>query len=136
MVLSGGRRPTSGHGRTGTAGPASLCVSSSAAHSSCAEQSYGEERRELLLIAPRVAEPAMGCRVEQDVSTATMGAASTEGPTVTGERIHMASPARAVTAQGLAPERGRLLASGLSEAVVNTIQSARAPSTCSLYTLK
>ena len=37
---------------------------------------------------------------------------------------------------GLAPERARLLESGLSDAVIETVQAARATSTRSLYTLK
>src|SRR4029434_3713721 len=53
-----------------------------------------------------------------------------------GARNGLASPARTVASQGLAPERSRLLASGLSDAVQATIQSDRAVSTRALYTLK
>ena len=48
----------------------------------------------------------------------------------------MQAPSGVVASQSLAPERCRLLASGLSDAVVATIQSARALSTRALYTLK
>ena len=58
------------------------------------------------------------------------------GCALTGPRDG-APPARCLgTAVGLAPERLILQGKGLPETVINTIQSARAPSTSSLYAAK
>src|SRR4029434_6991045 len=62
--------------------------------------------------------------------------ASAERPPNAGAQDSVAPPSGVVPSQSLAPERCRLIASGLSDAVVATIQSARAVSTRALYTLK
>src|SRR4029434_2818063 len=57
-------------------------------------------------------------------------------PPNAGAQDGVAPPSGVVASQSLAPERCRLIASGLSDAVVATIQSARALATRALYTLK
>src|SRR4029434_6037021 len=73
---------------------------------------------------------------DQYVSATALGAASAERPPNTGAQDSVASLSGVVASQSLAPERCRLIASGLPDAVVATIQSARAVSTQALYTLK
>ena len=75
--------------------------------------------------SPPLAQSAVVGGSDQYVGATTLGAASLERPPIAGARNGLASPARTVASQGLA--------SGLSDAVVATIQSARA---VSLYTLK
>ena len=57
-------------------------------------------------------------------------------PPNAGAQDSVAPLSGVVASQSLAPERCRLIASGLSDAAVATIQSARAVSTRALYTLK
>ena len=71
----------------------------------------------------------MGGRSSQYVSAAALGAASAERPPNAGAQDSVAPPSGVVASQSLAAERYRLIASGLSGAVVGTIQSARAVST-------
>src|SRR4029434_1320053 len=59
---------------------------------------------------------------------------SSERPPNAGAQDSVAPPS--VASQSLAPERCRLIASSLSDAVVATIQSGRAGSSRALYTLK
>src|SRR4029434_519792 len=87
-------------------------------------------------MAPPLAQSAVGGRSSQYVSAAVLGAASAERPPNAGAQDSVASPSRVVASQSLAPERCRLTASGLSDALVATIQSAREVSTRALYTLK
>ena len=86
--------------------------------------------------SPPLAQSAVGGGSIQYVSATALGAASTERPPNADAQDSVAPPSGAVASQGLAPERCRLLASGLSDTVVATIQSARAVSTRALYTLK
>ena len=65
-----------------------------------------------------------------------MDASSKGGPLVSGRReIVPLLPSRA-KAGSLAPERDRLLALGLPDAVARTMQEARAPSTRAAYTYR
>src|SRR4029434_10007685 len=112
-----------------------VCVSPSSAPPACSEQSSG--RGQIIVIdSPPLAQPAVGSGSIQYVSATALGAASMERPPNAGAQDSVAPPSGAVGSQGLAPESCRLIASGLSDAVVATIQSARAVSTRSLYTLK
>ena len=115
------------------AGHALVCVSPDPSPPACAEQNNGGGQRITVSGSP-LAQSAMGCGSEQNVSATVLGAASSERPPITGTRHDLASPAGAVAA--VAPERSRLLASGLSDSVVATIPSARAVSTRSLYMLE
>src|SRR4029434_7528336 len=108
--------------------PAPVCVSPSSAPPACAGQGSGLGQI-IVIDSPPLAQPAVGSRSDQYVSATALGAASSD-------RDSLASPSGAVASQGLAPERSRLLASGLSDAVVATIPSARAVSTQALYALK
>ncbi len=65
-----------------------------------------------------------------------MGAPALEGPTLPGERSPVPPLSSGAQAGGLAPERDRLLALGLPEPVVATIQQARAPSTRAAYSYR
>ena len=123
LVLVGGRRPPTGCGRISppVAGHALVCVSPDPSPPACAEQNNGGGQRIAVSGTP-LAQSAMGCGSEQNVSATVLGAASSERPPITGTRHDLASPAGAVAA--VAPERSRLLASGLSDSVVATIQSA------------
>ena len=112
-----------------------VCISSGPSPPACAEQNNGGGQENTDSGSP-LAQSAMVCRSVQNVGAAVLGAASSERPPITGTRHNLVSPVRAVAAQSLAPERNRLLASGLSDSVVATIQSARAVSTRSLYTLE
>src|SRR4029434_7906981 len=73
--------------------------------------------------SPPLAQSAVGCRSGQYVSGAALGAASAERPPNAGAQDSVAPTSRVVASQSLAPERCRLIASGLSDAVVATIQS-------------
>src|SRR4029434_5380078 len=84
--------------------------------------------------SPPLAQSAVGGRSSQYVSAAALGAASAERPPNAGAQDSVAPPSGVVASQSLAPQR--LIASGLSDAVVATIQSPRAVSTRALYTLK
>src|SRR4029434_10419051 len=86
--------------------------------------------------SPPLAQSAVGGRSSQYVSAAVLGAASAERPPNAGAQDNVAPPSGVVASQSLAPERCRLIASGVSDAVVASIQSARAVSTRALYTLK
>ena len=110
---------------------APICVSPDSAPPACAEQGSGRGQR-IVIDSPPLAQPAVGGRSGQYVSAAALGAASAERPPNTGAQDSVASPSRVVASQSLAPERCRLIASGLSDAVVATIQSARAVSTRAL----
>src|SRR4029434_684805 len=137
LVLARGRRPSARHRRAGppVAEPAPICFSPDPAPPASAVQGSG--RGQIIDIdSPPLAQSAVGGRSIQYVSATALGAASAERPPNTGAQDSVASPSGAVASQGLAPERCRLLASGLSDAVVATIQSARAMSTRALYTLK
>ena len=62
-----------------------------------------------------------------------MGTPTAQGPAVSGERNPVPPLPSGAQVGGLAPERDRLLALGLSVPVVRTIQEARAPSTRMAY---
>ncbi|XP_078025738.1 uncharacterized protein LOC144463846 [Epinephelus lanceolatus] len=64
---------------------------------------------------------------------AAMGAPAPEGPALPGERSPVPPLSSGAQAGGLAPERERLLALGLPEPVVATMQHARAPSMRAAY---
>ncbi|MGH0151776.1 UNVERIFIED_CONTAM: hypothetical protein FKN15_043109 [Acipenser sinensis] len=67
---------------------------------------------------------------------ASSGRSTSLGSPQSGERLSLAPRTGQVLAMGLAPERNRWLALGLSDVVVGTLQSAKADSTRSLYTYK
>lgn len=64
---------------------------------------------------------------------AAMGAPAPEGPPLPGERSPVPPLSIGAQAGGLAPERERLLALGLPEPVVATMQHAQAPSKRAVY---
>ena len=66
-------------------------------------------------------------------SRTSLGAPSLAGPPVPGLRDSVPSISPGAQALGLAPERSELLAMGLPQSVVSTIQGARAPSTQVAY---
>ncbi len=66
----------------------------------------------------------------------SLGDSSQEGSPLTGRMHTGASPPGVMEAVGVAPEGARLIASGLSTEVVETILQSRAPSTRKLYALK
>src|SRR4029434_4746082 len=136
LVLARGRRPPTRHRRAGppVAEPASVCFSPDSAPSAGAEQSSGRGQR-IVIDSPPLAQPAVGSGSNQYVSATALRTASAERPPNTGEQDSVAPPSGVVASQSLAPERCRLIASGLSDAVVATIQSARAVSTRALYTM-
>src|SRR4029434_11362393 len=72
--------------------------------------------------SPPLAQPAVGGRSGQYVSAAVLGAASTEKPPNAGAQDGVAPPSGAVASQSLAPERCRLISSGLADAVVAAIR--------------
>src|SRR4029434_5081792 len=115
--------------------PTPICFSPNSAPPAGAAQSSGRGQR-IVIDSPLLAQPAVGSGSIQYVSATALGAASTERPPNAGAQDSVAPPSGAVASQGLARERCRLIASGLSDAVVATIQSARAVSTRALYTLK
>src|SRR4029434_2540196 len=137
LVLASGRRSPTRHRRAGppVASPTPICFSPSSAPPACAGQGSGRGQG-IDIDSPPLAQSAVGGRSGQYVSAAALGAASAEGPPNAGAQDSVTSPSRVVASQSLAPERCRLIASGLSDAVVATIQSARAVSTQALYTLK
>src|SRR4029434_7307802 len=137
LVLARGRQPPTRHRRAEppVAEPAPICVSPSSAPPACAGQGSGRGQR-IVIDSPPLAQPAVGSGSGQYVSAAALGAASMERPPNAGAQDSVAPPSGVVASQSLAPERCRLIASGLSDAVVATIQSARAVSTRALYTLK
>lgn len=79
-----------------------------------------------------MAQPVLVRRPEQPDSGVTVGRPPSMGPVNTGVRLSVAPSAGALGTDGLPAERLRLSAVGLSDAVVGTIQSARAPSTHTL----
>ena len=127
LVLARGRQPPTRHRRAEptVAEPAPICVSPGSAPLAGAGQGSGRGQG-IVIDSPPLAQPAVGSGSDQYVSATALGAASSERPPITGARDSLASPTRTVVSHGLAPERSRLLASGLSDAVVATIQSARA----------
>ncbi len=66
----------------------------------------------------------------------SMGDSHQEGSPLTGRRHPRAPPPGVMEAVGVAPEGARLIASGLSTEVVETILQSRAPSMRKLYALK
>ncbi len=70
------------------------------------------------------------------ISLLSLGDSSQEGSPLTGRMHTGASPPGVMEAVGVAPEGARLIASGLSTEVVETILQSRAPSTRKLYALK
>lgn len=83
-----------------------------------------------------MAQPTLVRRPVQSYGGAAMGTPPSTGPVDTGAWLSVAPSAGALETDGLAAERIKHSAAGLSDTVVGTIQSARAPSTRSLYTLK
>src|SRR4029434_6843884 len=106
--------------------PTPICFSPNSAPPAGAAQSSGRGQR-IVIDSPLLAQPAVGSESIQYVSATALGAASTERPPNAGAQDSVAPSAQ---------DRCRLLASGLSDALVATIQSARAVSTRALYTLK
>src|SRR4029434_6380042 len=129
LVLASGRRSPTRHrrARPPVASSTPICFSPDPAPPAGAVQDCGRGQG-IDIDSPPLAQPAMGGRSGQYVSAAALGAASTERPPNAGAQDSVASPSRV--------ERCRLIASGLSDAVVATIPSARAVSTRALYTLK
>lgn len=66
----------------------------------------------------------------------TLGASGPQGPSVSGLRDSFSPLPGGPQAGRLAPERDGLLALGLDEAVVKTMQESRAPSTRALYSFR
>src|SRR4029434_8685113 len=130
-----GRRPPTRHRCAGPPVAKPICFSPDSAPSAGAEQSSGRGQR-IVIDSPPLAQSVVGGRASQSVSSAALGADAAERPPNAGAQDSVAPPSGVVASQSLAPERCRLRASGLSDAVVATIQSARAVSTRALYTLK
>ena len=78
----------------------------------------------------------MVCRDSQPPVRGAMGNPSEEGFTIPGRGAVVASRPLSVQSLGLATERDTFLAQGLSSAVTQTLQSARAPSTRALYSYR
>src|SRR4029434_3986798 len=137
LVLARGRRSPTSHRRAGppVASSTPICFSPDPAPPAGAVQDC-RRGQGIDIDSPPLAQPAVGGRSGQYVSAAAVGAASAERPPNAGAQDSVAPPSGVVASQSLAPERCRLRASGLSDAVVATIQSARAVSTQALYTLK
>src|SRR4029434_6736688 len=95
-----------------------ICFSPDPAPPAGAVQDSGRGQGVAVSSLPLVQSAVFGGS-DQYVGATALGAASSERPPMPG----LASPARTVASQGLAPERSRLIASGLSDAVVATIQS-------------
>src|SRR4029434_10951404 len=131
------REPPTGHRRAGppVARSTSVCFCPDPAPPAGAVQGSGRGQG-IDIDSPPLAQSAVGGRSIQYVSATALGAASTERPPNAGAQDSVAPPSGVVASQGLTPERCRLIAAGLSDAVVDTIQNARAVSTRTLYTLK
>ena len=76
------------------------------------------------------------CRGSQQFHPYWTGAPAPERPALPGEQSPFPPLSRGAQAGGLAPEKDRLLALGLPEPVVASIQHARAPSTRAAYSYR
>ncbi|XP_032363907.1 uncharacterized protein LOC116677742 [Etheostoma spectabile] len=137
VLLSVRRKCTAGCGRSSSpvAKRAALCISPPQSHLSHS----GEGERAGPIVNPDSAAVAIQALVGGD-NTAPGGRAMasphTQRPPLPSGRGNLPPPPGPRSALGLARERWNLNASGLSEQVIDTIQSARAASTRSLYSGK
>lgn len=86
--------------------------------------------------SPSLRKPSMVCQSNSPLGQLPLGDLSLQRPSVASKRIDFTSVLPEVEILGLAPERQYLLNTGLSDAVVTSIQSSRAMSTRSLYCSK
>ncbi len=86
--------------------------------------------------SPVLAGPSMVLGSDFPPRRLSLGDSSQEGSPLTGRMHTGASPPGVMEAVGVAPKGARLIASGLSTEVVETILQSRAPSTRKLYALK
>ncbi len=93
-------------------------------------------RSSAAISSPVLAGPSMVLGSDFPPRRLSLGDSSQEGSPLTGRMHTCASPPGVMEAVGVAPEGARLIASGLSTEVVETILQSRAPSTRKLYTLK
>src|SRR4029434_7461293 len=115
LVLARGRRSPTGHRRAGppVARSTPICFSPDSAPPASAVQGSGRGQR-IDIDSPPLAQSAVGGRSSQYVSATALGAASAERPPNAGAQDSVAPPSGVVASQSLAPERCRLIASGLS----------------------
>ena len=95
----------------------------------------GEERGSNS-ITDRPGVGAVGVRDNASPIRSPVAATVTQGYADAGRGPNISSPSRARSSMGLARERLNLSTEGLPQSVINTIQSARAQSTRSLYDVK
>nr|XP_055041679.1 uncharacterized protein LOC129429181 [Misgurnus anguillicaudatus] len=135
VLLSGGRKCTAGCGCSSPpmAKRASVCVSPSELnlpHSSQSEVTISVTNSD----SPALAISTLGGRDSSTLVRSAVAPPPTEGPPVSGGGGgNLPSSSRHVSPLGLARERWNLNAAGLPSSVINTIQSARASSTRTLY---
>lgn len=134
VLLSGGRKCTAGCGCSSPpmAKCASVCVSPSKLnlpHSSQSEGTMSVTNSD----SPALAISTLGGRDSSTLVRSAVAPPPTEGPPVSGGGGNLPSSSRHVSPLGLARERWNLNAAGLPSSVINTIQSARASSTRTLY---
>lgn len=137
MVFDTGQRRALGDRRSSEsmAEIETICVSAHSFDSSCAGQSQiGADLANIS--SPALGEPGVVRGSNSADARLPMGNPSEQRFAFPSERISSAPVPAEVEVVGLAPEREYLLNAGLSSAVVSTIQSARAVSTRSLYSLK
>src|SRR4029434_5944096 len=120
--LFANRQPPTRHrrARSPVARSAPICFSPDPAPPASAVQGSGGGQG-IDIDSPPLAQSAVGGRSSQYVSAAALGAASAERPPNASAQDSVAPPSGVVASQSLAPERCRLIASGLSDAVVATI---------------
>ncbi len=137
MVLGEGPRQPPGGGCTGSrmAARAPVCLSTDSDAPRLLGEGQGrasDSDSDRSSVASENMVPESGAIVARSPE----GAPSASGPVVPSSRRALASEPQTHAVMGLAPERERLSALGLSTAVISTIQSARAPSTRSQYAYK
>ncbi|KAI2644940.1 Transposon Ty3-G Gag-Pol polyprotein [Labeo rohita] len=86
--------------------------------------------------SPVLAGPSMVLGPDISPRRLSMGDSRQEGSPLASGRHHLSPSPGVVEVMGVAPEGARLVASGLSTEVVETILQSRAPSTRKLYALK
>ncbi|KAL0197555.1 hypothetical protein M9458_006095, partial [Cirrhinus mrigala] len=86
--------------------------------------------------SPVLAGPSMVLGPDFPPRRLSVGDSHQEGSPLSGGRHHPPSSPGVVEVMGVAPEGARLVASGLSTEIVETILQSRAPSTRKLYALK
>ncbi|XP_067307869.1 uncharacterized protein [Pseudorasbora parva] len=116
-------------------GPTQVCVSPS--EPSCTDSVQGQGGRGAGLVSCAVlAQPDLVPRTHTPRDSPSLADSPEEGPSFSGTGHTMAPASRPLESSCLVPGRDAEVLDGLPQAVVDTIASARAPSTRRLYALK